>query len=191
MKFRALSCWLTLALAAWLVAACHAERKPSPSPPANCTGAAACGAAQYCDFQPGLCGAGKAPGSCASRPPKCAATYDPVCACDHRVYDNECVARAAGVDLDVNGGCKTLLANYAACGGHFCDTRRSYCEIVLSDVTELPSDYTCKPFPPSCQVGGGAAPDCSCFPAGTRCLSFCGPIETASGVPGLHLTCRL
>ena len=187
MKFRS----LTLALAVWLAVACHTEHKPTPSVRATCASAAACGAGQYCDFQPGLCGLGKTPGECQPRPEKCAAASDPVCGCDHQKYDNECAAHAAGVDLDVNGGCKTLLADYAACGSHFCDTRKSYCEIVLSDVTELPSDYTCKPFPPSCQVVAGAAPDCSCFPAGTRCLSFCGPIQTGGGVKGLHLTCRL
>jgi Kazal-type serine protease inhibitor domain len=189
MKLHAPSVALGIAIS--LAPACHGERKQPPPMPATCSSAGSCAPAQYCDFQPGLCGAGKIPGTCRPRPENCSAAYAPVCGCDHRVYDSECAAQAAGVDLDVNGGCKALLPNFAACGSHFCDTRQSYCEIVLSDVTELPSDYSCKPLPASCAVVNGAAPDCSCFPAGTRCLSFCGPLQTGGGVKGLHLTCRL
>ena len=77
-----------------------------------------------------------------------------------------------------------------ACGPKLCDARASYCEIVLSDVAVPPTDYTCKPLPAACVPDGDRARPCDCFPKGTRCLSFCGYIES-EGVEGFHLTCRL
>jgi hypothetical protein len=57
-------------------------------------------------------------------------------------------------------------------------------------VFELPTDYTCKPLPPACVPEGDVARACDCFPAGTRCGSFCGHVPTG-GIDGFHLTCRL
>jgi hypothetical protein len=104
------------------------------------------------------------------------------------VYATECEASAAGVDLDVNGGCKERVADWMPCGPRFCDAKTSYCELILSDVFELPTDHTCKPLPPGCLADAGRT--CACFPAGTKCGSFCGAFETG-GVKGFHLTCRL
>ncbi len=155
---------------------------------AACTTTAACGPLSRCDFTPDLCGKGKRPGICSARPTLCSQTYAPVCGCDGKVYPNACAAEVAGVDFDIGGtGCnQQRIADWIACGGRYCDARTSYCEIVLSDVFELPSDYTCKPLPPTCAPGGS---DCSCFPKGTRCASFCGHADTG-GTPGLRLTCR-
>ncbi len=76
-------------------------------------------------------------------------------------------------------------------GPRFCDARKSYCEIVLSDVFELPTDYACKPLPAACVPDGDVARPCDCFPKGTRCGSFCGHLPSGGGVEGFHLTCRL
>jgi hypothetical protein len=105
------------------------------------------------------------------------------------VYDTECAAHAAGVDLDVNGACRERVADWMPCGPRFCDAKTSYCELVLSDVAELPTDHTCKPLPTAC-LDAAAARSCACFPPGTRCGTFCGAFDTG-GVPGFHLTCRL
>ena len=177
-------------LASWLfavltVAACK------PTAPQACLNNIACAPDQYCDFTPGLCGQGKRPGICRPRPRACDGAYRPVCGCDRRVYPSECAARAAGVDLAVNGGCDgDRPRDWLSCGAHFCDARRDYCEIVLSDVPEPPTDFTCKPLPPACRPVGNTPPSCRCFPRGTRCLSFCGPSDSG-GIPGFHLTCRL
>lgn len=81
---------------------------------------------------------------------------------------------------------------WVACGPHHCDARTSYCEIFLSDVANPPTDYFCRPLPSSCLPGAdGAARGCECFPAGTRCGAFCGPLPTAGGaLSGFHLTCQ-
>lgn len=150
-----------------------------------------CRADEWCTFTPGLCGKGKTLGRCRARPSSCdGVAHSPVCGCDGAVFDHECAAHARGVDLAANGGCRAQVKDWIACGPRFCDARVAYCEIVLSDVFELPSDYACRALPPACRPDGGVAATCDCFPQGTRCLSFCGPIESA-GLSGFHLTCRL
>src|SRR5213076_390582 len=98
------------------------------------------------------CGKGKRAGACRARPRACDGPDSPVCGCDGHVYASECAASAAGVDLAVNGGCDRARTprDFIACGARFCDARRSYCEIVLSDVVDPSTDYTCKPLPPAC-----------------------------------------
>ena len=151
-----------------------------------------CPSDAYCVFTPGLCGKGKDLGTCMPKAAECSPDTTPVCGCDGHVYPNACDAQAQGIDLDVTGSCHQRIPDKIACGAHFCDARTRYCEIVLSDVFDLPTDCTCKPLPKTCSPDGKgkSAKDCSCFPAGTKCLSFCGPIETG-GIDGFHLTCRL
>ena len=153
-------------------------------------GCDACAADEHCAFTPGLCGKGKRPGACRPRPTECHEARAPVCGCDGKAHGSECEARAAGIDLDANGGCRERIPGWIACGPRYCDAHTSYCEIVLSDVFELPTDYTCKPLPAACVPEGDVARSCDCFPAGTRCLSFCGYIPSG-GLKGFHLTCRL
>jgi hypothetical protein len=113
-----------------------------------------------------------------------------VCGCDKKAYDSECSAHAAGIDLAVMGGCPLDIPNWSLCGPRYCNATASYCEIVLSDVFDLPTDYACKPLPPSCIPDAGKERDCGCFPRGTRCLTFCGYIDSP-GLRGFHLTCRM
>jgi hypothetical protein len=114
-----------------------------------------------------------------------------VCGCDGKVYDSKCAAHAAGVDVSTTAGCKQALADWAPCGGHYCDVRTSYCESFLSDVLDPPTDYFCRPLPPGCLPGDSGPRGCECFPEGTRCGTFCGPLMTAPGaMSGFHLTCQ-
>jgi hypothetical protein len=156
------------------------------APPPACRSNAACSPAQYCAFAPGSCGAGL--GTCRDKPRACSEAYAPVCGCDGEVYPNACSAHAARVDLDVRRGCRRVIPDYLPCGAHYCDARRSYCEIYLSDVAELPSEHSCRALPEAC-LPGPAAPSCDCFPAGTPCLAFCGPLPSG-GTLGFHLTCQ-
>jgi hypothetical protein len=70
-----------------------------------------------------------------------------------------------------------------------CDTRTTYCEAVLSDVEELPSDFTCRPLPAACAAQNTSeAFGCACLPEGTRCRHFCVVVDTGD-TKGLRLTC--
>ena len=200
---------LALLLPLVLVSACKGSRKVPPNdngvavsgdasalpaasaavPAAGCHDNTSCAANEYCEFSPGLCGKGQSPGTCRPKPASCPAGYDPVCACSGKVYDNACAAHAAGEDLAVMGGCTAVLPDFAACGVHYCDARKSYCEIYLSDVFELPTDHFCQPLPDACKPSAGKAKTCDCFPKNTACLSFCGPLGTG-GIAAFHLTCQ-
>jgi hypothetical protein len=185
------SAWVAVVVVAGLVGACKRHASVVAAAETTCLSNAACASGAHCVFSPGLCGRGPTPGVCRARPASCDGARALVCGCDGNVYESDCAAHAAGVDLAVMGGCPTAIPDWAPCGPRFCDVRTTYCEIYLSDVFEIPTTYTCRPLPASCRpsVDGGAAPSCSCFPPSTPCLSFCGPLPTA-GLTGFHLTCQ-
>jgi hypothetical protein len=161
---------------------CRASARP-------CRSDSPCGRRDYCSYPGGRCGQGATAGLCRPRPTSCTQQRAPVCGCDGRVHGNDCLAQAAGVDLAVFGGCRAMVPDWIACGARYCDARTSYCEIYLSDVPELPTDYACRPLPPACLPSGGSPRGCECFPRATPCLSFCGPMPTG-GRQGFHLTCQ-
>ncbi len=143
------------------------------------TAALACGANQWCDYDPSDCGGGDRQGVCRPRPQACEEIYAPVCGCDGNVYDNGCSAQAAGVDEDLSGGC-TPPPGMFACGAQFCQLGISYCQIAISDVGGEPNDYRCLPLP----VGCAGAPDCACLAA-----EPCGFMCESDAAGGLTLTC--
>jgi hypothetical protein len=73
-----------------------------------------------------------------------------------------------------------------SCGPTACDARTHYCELVNTDVQELPSDWACKPLPSTCVPA--AHGECGCFPVGTRCARYCRRVDTR-GARGFLLTC--
>jgi hypothetical protein len=171
-----------------LAAGCHPRANVGER---TCRDRSTCAADEYCAFKPALCGKGKKPGVCRKAAPSCAANDAPVCGCDGQIHGNECAAHRAGVDLDVQGSCRQPPPRgFIPCGAHYCDASHDYCEIVLSDVFELPTDYTCKQLPAACIPLAGVARECDCFAKDTRCLSFCGHLDSGGGTPGFHLTCR-
>ncbi len=117
------------------------------------------------------------------------AVESPVCGRDGKVYPSERAAQAAGVELDVTGGCRDQVPGWAPCGAHYCNAETSYCEIYLSDVREIPTDHFCRKLPESCLRIETSARTCDCLPAETPCRSFCGPLP-AGGTASFHLTCQ-
>jgi hypothetical protein len=63
-----------------------------------------CGTAQFCNF-PISAGCGNDPGTCESIPDQCTQEFLQVCGCDRVTYNNECLARAAGVSVAGPGPC--------------------------------------------------------------------------------------
>ena len=50
-------------------------------------------------------------GVCSKMPTNCFKIYRPVCACDNTTYNNECDAKAAGVNVLYLGSCKGPLSS--------------------------------------------------------------------------------
>ncbi len=126
-----------------------------------------CGDSAYCNYDDNLCGASNGLGTCESRPDLCQPVERPVCGCDGIVYDNECEAYVAGVDVSAQSGCATPVGTFA-CGPQFCTQGIEYCEFKPSGVVQQPSMYQCVPFPNGCTGRG----DCGCLadePCGDSC----------------------
>jgi hypothetical protein len=137
-----------------------------------------CDKGSWCDYPRNDCGGADDMGVCPARPASCPRLFQPVCACDGAVYDNECLAQQAGLDVDDQGACKPP-ANMFACGALFCALADEYCRRTISDVAGFPDDWACLALPAAC----GAAPTCACLtrePCGQDCQ------ETGGG---LRLTC--
>lgn len=139
----------------------------------------ACGAGEWCDYDPSYCGGDDSQGICRPRPNACDDIYAPVCGCDGNVYSNACDAERSGVDQNLFGGC-TPPGGMFGCGAQFCDLVSQYCEIGISDVGGEPNTYVCEPLPNTC----GNTPDCVCL-ANEPCGFMC----EGDAASGLTLTC--
>jgi hypothetical protein len=85
-----------------------------------------------CEIPSGACGGpgSTTPGTCVARPTACTAASAPVCACDHRTYDNDCKRMATGVALASAGACP-LAALGEPCGGPIVCAPGLFCNDVL------------------------------------------------------------
>jgi hypothetical protein len=138
-----------------------------------------CDPSQYCNYNEDNCGNNDISGQCEDKPDGCPDVYEPVCACDGKVYGNACEAAAAGVDLSMLAACPTPQGTFP-CGSAFCDQASEYCEIQISDVGGEPDVHTCKELPPNCPPNGATCACVSDLPCGNMC-------DEASG--GITLTC--
>lgn len=136
-----------------------------------------CDDAHYCDFRANGCGGDDSGGTCMPRPPECAIGPD-VCGCDGAIYQGECAAASAGVDLDDRGTCAPS-GNTFACGHLFCQPMNEYCQVSLDD-TGGANFYQCIPNPGACPDVGA---NCTCL-AGESCGTSCAQTGT-----GFTLTC--
>jgi len=83
---------------------------PCESPSALCDGLAGmpCPDGLFCDHDPGQCHVADVAGMCHKVPKTadCPEVFKPVCGCDGRSYDNDCLRRAARVSFDHQGKCE-------------------------------------------------------------------------------------
>jgi len=73
----------------------------------SCDGIAGapCEAGLWCEHPAGQCKVADAAGQCIKVPEVCTQDYVPVCGCDGETYGNQCMLRAAKVQLDYIGEC--------------------------------------------------------------------------------------
>ncbi len=62
---------------------------------------------RFCEKEPGEC---DLLGECRPRPLRCSRVFSPVCGCNDRTYDNECLAHKEGINVDYFGPCGDLIA---------------------------------------------------------------------------------
>jgi hypothetical protein len=139
---------------------------------------ALCAADEFCDYGDDRCGVADGGGTCTKRPAGCGKNLQPTCACDGMMYDNPCLANAAGFDANDNG-CPAPMGAFT-CGSHFCTLGSQYCQHTTSDVGGQPDSYSCNPLPADC----GAMPSCACLSA-VPCAMMC--VMTMDG--GLMVNC--
>lgn len=142
-------------------------------------GGTPCAADEYCDFPNDDCGGDDGLGVCVKKPLGCSDIYAPVCACDGKVYSNQCDANSIGLDVSTLGGCTPPQGEFG-CGPFFCTLGEEYCEKIISDVGGEPSTYSCQPLPASCN----GVTDCGCL-TNVPCAPSCQ--ATSNG--GAQITC--
>jgi hypothetical protein len=154
-----------------------------------CGGAARtpCPATQYCDYADDGCGIGDLTGTCKPRPDVCpvsatgaappAIIATPTCACDGKIYSNDCDAFRAGFDVNAHGTCN-LPAGSFACGTTQCTIATQYCR--RQPHTRGPDMFSCVALPAGCSGNQ----DCSCLQA-----QPCGNLCAGTAAAGLTLTC--
>jgi hypothetical protein len=62
-----------------------------------------CGKGMWCAKENGKC---KEEGTCKQKPTICPEVVAPVCGCNHKTYNNECMAQRAGVNVSHTGKCE-------------------------------------------------------------------------------------
>ncbi len=135
----------------------------------GCGTSADCAATHYCDLNGHCEFASTKKGTCKPRPQGCPDLYAPTCACDGKVYSNECDAHASGLDVNKEGGCTGGPPDWISCGKGFCQKDFSYCQKTGNDAID-PNDpvkfyYQCVNLPQSCQ----GQTSCACFPPNSIC----------------------
>ena len=138
---------------------------------ATCTTINGCPATDFCDFPSNQC-AGTDTGTCVPRPQDCPVSTVKVCACNGNVYDSECAAHAAGVDITNRGTCAPPTGSFS-CGPVFCIHGAQYCEKMVGGAVTNPGSYGCPSLPAGCN---GTA-TCACVTASSQC----GNCTTSSG----------
>jgi hypothetical protein len=135
----------------------------------KCGTSSECAPSEYCDLNGHCDFAAQKRGTCKPRPSGCPDLYAPTCACDGKVYSNECDVHANGVDVNKEGGCNGGPPGWVSCGQGYCSKDFSYCEKTGNDAID-PNDpvkffYQCKNLPQSCQ----GKTSCVCFDGKTLC----------------------
>lgn len=146
----------------------------------------------YCALGEGCSGEGV----CSEMPSTCPQIVEPVCGCDTKTYQNECAARASGVNVAHEGECEIEIpgcADSSDCNeGEICRSEscgeRGVCEPLNTDCSGvgIPTAIcACDGalYPTICdlaEAGATAAPDAVCLgePSGCKTNADCGDLDS-------------
>ena len=185
--------------------ACAASAaRVSVASPGECPGlgdacsaiAPGCGSGQFCDF-PISAGCGNDPGICELIPDACTREFVPVCGCDGKSYDTECLAHSAGVSVAGPGKCGSDQGDdggNGVCGGLAgtgCGSGQ-FCKFAL-DARCGAGDQTgtCEPIPAVCTQDFTPVCGCDGTTYSNACAANAAGVSVASPgeCPGLGDAC--
>ncbi len=135
-------------------------------------GNAACTGSVYCDWADNSCGATDLSGVCTIRPTACPPLVNYVCACDGQIYNNECLAAEAGVDVSTSDTCQAPPGMFD-CGNTFCTQGTQFCQKTVGGAIGSGPRYACMAIPGTCSPA-----DCACLQQNS-CGTMCS--ESADG----------
>src|SRR5690349_19060244 len=148
--------WLGAAAALSIVAAFAGTPFVAGGCQSTCATTADCGSSKYCSTAVGVCLSAQAVGFCQDVPTSCPDVVSPVCGCDGKQYQNQCLAAKARVSVSANGTCSI------ACGGPsalVCADATTYCHFADGACLTGNAAGTCDPA--KCE-GGTPGIVCGC-----------------------------